>query len=83
VTYSNGGTVTYSKTTWVDGENKYDITTQAGAVMTAPISGSLRRLIYPENMSMQLNWPCTTQQLTTIWICTTEAWTVTKAKSVE
>lgn len=35
--YSNGGTVTYSKTTWVDGENKYDITTQAGAVIVEDI----------------------------------------------
>jgi phage-related tail fiber protein len=32
-----GGIVTYSKTTWVDGENKYDITTQAGAVIVEDI----------------------------------------------
>jgi hypothetical protein len=32
-----GGIVTYSKTTWVDGENKYDITTQAGAVIEEDI----------------------------------------------
>lgn len=29
--------MTYSKTTWVDGENKYDITTQAGVVIEEDI----------------------------------------------